>query len=208
MATWTTFYINTDAVKLLVQKLSDLTDNLHVAYDTDFPSDMGDYQMLDTHLAPNYIAVGQTEPDWTTIVHNSFNKMEDWGTLLSKQFSCKLIVTMAQSVSSYYYFALYDHGEKIREIQACYSDDTEEINFGKKFDFENEKPGQKHVWEEEESYLFDFDAIEEYCKHFNLTIQIDYSNIKWTVLKGQNIRKEVSEYIQKLLVRKPWWKFW
>ena len=208
MATWTNLYINTDDAKAVCEKLKDLTDNLELIYDADFPSDMGDFQLLNTDLAPNYIAVGQTGANWITVVHNSFDKMVDWGKLLSKHFSCKVIVTIAQSVSSYYYFALYDKGEKLREIEACYSDDTEGVNFGNKFDFENDQPGQKHVWEGEESYLFDFDAIEEYCSHFNLTIQTNYSNIKWTLLKGQNLKKEVAEYIQKHLVKKPWWKFW
>ena len=208
MATWTNFYINTDSAKSVVEKIAELTDNLVITHDADFPSDMGDYQMMNSDLAPNYIAIGNTQKNWITVEHNSSDKMEDWGILLSKHFSCKLIVILAQSVSSYYYFALYDKGEKLREIQACYSDDTEEIDLGKKFDFEDDKPGQKHVWDGEESYLFDFDAIEEYCTHFDLTIQTDYINVKWTVLKGQNLRREVFEYVQKYLVKKPWWKFW
>ena len=209
MATWTNFYINTDKVKSVVEKLSDLTDNLVITYDTDFPSDMGDYQQLDTDLAPNYIAVGQTELNWTTVVHNSFDKMEDWGELLSHHFECKIIVTIAQSASSSYYFALYDNGQKVREIETCYSTDFEEINFGQKFAFENDKLGHKLEWDDEEdAYLFTFEDIETYCSHFGLTIQLDYSEVNWTVLKGQNLRKEVFEYVQKLITKKPWWKLW
>lgn len=208
MATWATFYINTSETKLVIEKLVDLTNNLMVTPNTNFPPDIGDYQMLNSEIAPNYIAIGNTQLNWTTVVHNSFDKMEDWGILVSKYFSRKLIVTMAQSVSSYYYFALYESGVKLSEIEACYSDDSEEINSGKKFDFENDKPGQKHVWDGEESYLFDFDAIEEYCNHFDLTIQTDYNLVKWTILKGQNIRKEIYEYMQPFLIKKPWWKFW
>src|SRR5215203_4173722 len=115
MATWTNIYINTDQEHEVVKKLQELTDDLEVTYDTDFPSNIGDYQMLNTDLAPNYLAVGKTQSNWTTIVHNSFDKMEDWGIYLSKQFHSKLIVTLAQSVSSAYYFALYDNGIKVRE---------------------------------------------------------------------------------------------
>lgn len=208
MATWTAFYINTNELNSVVGKLTELTDNLEVIHGTEFPTDMGNYQLLDAELAPNYIAIGQTNKDWTSIVHNSFDKMKDWAKLMSSQFSCKVIVTIAQSVSSYYYFALYDKGEKLREIEACYSDDTEEINFGDKFEFENEKPGQKHVWDGEVSYLFDFDALEEYCSHFGLTLQTDYHETKWTLLKGKYRKKEISEYVQKHLVKKPWWKLW
>jgi len=61
---------------------------------------------------------------------------------------------------------------------------------------------------EDEPDLFDFDGIEKYCHHFGLAIQADYDAVKWTVLKDRNTRKEVSEYVQKHLPRKPWWKFW
>ena len=208
MATWTAFYINTNELQPVVEKLAILTDDLELVEDADFPADMGDYYLLNPDIAPNYIAIGQTSPGWITVVHNSGSKLEDWGILLSKSFACKLIVTMAQSVSSYHYFALYDKGEKLREIENCYSDDTEEINVGNRFSFESDQPGLKHVWDEEESYLFDFDAIEAYCRHFNLEIQTGYSAVSWTLLRAQNLKKEISEYLQQYLVKKPWWKFW
>ena len=208
MATWTNFYIHTDKTKSVTEKLSELTDNLTIIADSEFPPDIGEYQQLDTDLAPNYIAVGNTQPDWTTVVHNSFDKLEDWAELLSSHFDSKVIVTIAQSVSSSYYFALYDKGQKLREIETCYSTDFEEINYGQKFSFENETIGRKVEWDEEESYIFTFDEIEEYCGHFGLIIQTNFNQVKWTVLKGQNLRKEVFEHVQKLITKKPWWKFW
>lgn len=208
MATWTNIYINTDLDKEVVQKLQELTDDLEVTYNTDFPSDIGDYQMLDSDLAPNYLAIGKTQNDWTTIVHNSFDKMEDWGIYLSNHFHCKTIVTIAQSVSSFYYFALYDNGIKVREIETCYSEDFETVNFGDKFEFEGEEPGKKVNYDDEESFLFDFDSIEEYCQNFNLTIQTNYNEVKWTILKGKNLKSEVAEFMQKYMAKKPWWKFW
>jgi len=208
MATWTNIYINTDQEHEVVKKLQELTDDLEVTYDTDFPSNIGDYQMLNTDLAPNYLAVGKTQSNWTTIVHNSFDKMEDWGIYLSKQFHSKLIVTIAQSVSSAYYFALYDNGIKVREIETCYSEDFEMVDFGNKFEFEGDEPGKKVNYDDEESYLFGFDSIEEYCQHFKLVIQTDYNDVKWTVLKGKNLRNELAEFIQKYVPKKPWWKFW
>jgi hypothetical protein len=99
---------------------------------------------------------------------------------------------------------LYEHGKKLREIEVCYSEDFDMVNFGQKFPFENPEPGGRTEYDGEVSYVFDFDAIDEYCKQFNLTIQTDYDTVQWTVLKGKNVRKEVSEYIQKYLVKKPW----
>lgn len=208
MASWTKFYINTPNLEAVVEKLASLTDDLEITPNTGFPSDIGEYQQLNHDLAPNYLAVGKTQNDWVTIVYNSFDKLEDWGVELSRHFSCKMIVTLAQSVSDAYYFALYENRKKIREIDVCYSEDYDMVNFGEKFPFENPEPGEKVNYTGEESYLFGFDSIDEYCKHFNLTIQTDYDPVQWTVLKGKHVRKEVSEYIQKYLVKKPWWKFW
>lgn len=208
MATWTSIYIYTDRQQEVVQNLEELTDNLELTHDTDFPSDIGNYQLLNTDIAPNYLAVGQTQPDWTTIVHNSFSKMEDWGIYLSNHFQSKVIITVAQSVSSAYYFALYDSGTKVRVIETCYSEDFEMINFGDKFEFESEKPGKIINYDNEGSYLFDFESIEEYCQYFSLVIQTNYNEVKWTVLKGRNLKSEISEFLQKNMVKKPWWKFW
>lgn len=208
MGTWTDFYINTNSTEAVVEKLAALTDNLDITPNTPFPSEIGQYYMMDSRSPPTYLAVGKIQSDWATVVHNSFGKLEDWGIELSKHFSCKVIVTMAQSVSMAYYFALYNNGKKLREIEVCYDADFDMVNFGDKFPFENPEPGKRTELDGEVSYVFDFDAIEEYCKHFNLTIQTDYDTVQWTVLKGKNIRKEVAEYIQKYLVKKPWWKFW
>jgi len=208
MATWTKFYINTDKKQAVVEKLANLTDNLVITTETDFPHEIGNYQLLTTDLTPTYIAIGKTQHDWITIVHNSLDKMEDWGIFFSSHFSCKLIITIAQSVSSSYYFALYENGTKRREIETCYSTDFDTINFGDRFGFENPQPGNIVNYDGEESYLFDFDSIDEYCAQFSLAIQTDYNHLKWTVLKGKNLRKEVSEYVEKHLETKPWWKFW
>lgn len=164
--------------------------------------------MLSSDLPPNYISVGRTQDDWTTVVHNGSDSLEDWGIILSDLLSCKLIVTAAQSVSSYYYFALYDKGKKIREIEFCYSDDSEGINFGEKLAFEFYKPGKRRERDGKESFLFDFEAIEEYCDYFGLNIQTDYLAIKWTILKVENIRNKVAEFTQAFLTKKPWWRFW
>lgn len=62
-------------------------------------------------------------------------------------------------------------GEKVSELEYCYSTDFESTNFGNKFDFEGEEPGQKLDDDGEDSYLFDFDSTEKYCDYFGLIIQ-------------------------------------
>ena len=184
-----------------------------VTYDADFPLDMGQYQLINTNIPPNYLCVGNTQPECITVVHNSFDKLEDWGILFSEKFQCKVIMVMAQSTSDAYYFALYDHSQKRREIETCYGADFAMINEGEPFDFEGPYPGEKSPYtinneSEEASYLFDFDSIERYCSHFGLQLEYDYSTVKWTILKG-NVKREIDEYLKKLgLNKKPWWKFW
>ena len=208
MGSWTNFYISIPDAKAVVEAIADLTDEMVITHDVEFPEEMGDYQMYDLGLSPTYIAIGNTQPHWTTIVHNSFDKMEDWGELLSKKFNYKVIVTIAQSVSMAYYFALYENGVKLREIETCYSDDSEEVNYGKKFDFEDARPGHKSEWNGEEIYSFDFNDIEAYCRHFNLTIETNYNDVQWAVLKARHLKKEsVTDYLKRT-VKKPWWMFW
>ena len=142
MGTWTSFYINTDKTQAVVEQLTDLANDLVVSLDETFPKQMGEYQLLNTNWTHTCLAVGNTQNSWVTVVHNSFSKLEEWGIHLSEQFSCRLIVTMAQSVSDYYYFALYENGIKQREIEVCYSDDSERIDFGGKLDVERCRPGK------------------------------------------------------------------
>src|SRR5688500_16499882 len=149
MGTWTDFYINTNNTEAVVEKLAALTENLDITPNTPFPSEIGQYYMMDSRSPPTYLAVGKTQNDWLTVVHNSFGKLEDWGIELSKHFSCKVIITMAQSVSDGYYFALYENGKKLREIEVCYSEDIDAVNFGEKLPFENPEPGIKVEFEGE-----------------------------------------------------------
>jgi hypothetical protein len=118
-------------------------------------------------------------------------------------------MTMAQSVSSVYYFALYEHGKKVREIETCYSSDFKEINYGAKFDFEAALPGKKVNYGNGEEYLFDFSSIEEYCSKLGVTIQSDYDITTWTILKGSQVRKRIPDVLKELAQKKkPWWKIW
>ena len=87
MATWTNFYVNTTHKEAAVEKLDVLTDNLDITAETSFPSEIGEYYMMNSELAPTFLAIGKTQDDWVTISHNSFDKLEDWGIELSETFS-------------------------------------------------------------------------------------------------------------------------
>lgn len=208
MATWNTFYVNTNdqaAVVRYLQNLAGISDSVSVA----FPSDIQDYYLANEHAFPTYLVVGSTQSDWVTIVHNSFNKLPEWVLALSNDMGTKVIVTGAQSVSSYYYFAFYENGKMKRELEFCYSDDSDPLISGDPLWFEGEEPGTKTEEEDGEvEYFFDFDDIENYCKQFGLTIQVTYSDYSWIVLKKETTQKTIKDVIASLAVRKPWWKFW
>lgn len=204
MATWTAFYVKTKDEESLTDKLKSLS-GINNSIVSKFPPDhYGSF--LVNEVPPSYLVFTGTQPGWVTVVYNSAHKLTDWSIDISRQFNTQVIVTQAQSVSSYYYFALYEKGEKVRELEYCYSTDFEPTNFGNKFDFEGEEPGQKLDDDGEDSYLFDFDSIEKYCDHFGLIIQTNYHEHEWTVLKSKRIGKTVSRAVRAM--RKPWWKFW
>ena len=129
MATWTSFYIQHDDLITIEQELKELS-GIQEGSSGEFPRALDDYYLANENTNPTYLVAGKTQQDWVTVVHNSFSKLSEWGSFLSKKFQTKVIVTGAQSVSSYYYFALYENGSKLRELEFCYSDDFEPVNFG------------------------------------------------------------------------------
>lgn len=202
MASWTSFYVQTADQHSLVDQLKSLS---HIQHSTvgEFPSNLSD-RFVSEHAPPNYLVIATTQPGWVTIVHNGAAHLEEWGIDLSRTFNTQVIFTAAQSVSSYYYFALYEFGEKKRELEFCYSDDSEPVIVGTPLPFEGEVPGEKEEYDGEVTYVFDFDSIERYCQHFGLVIQRDYREYEWTILRKKS---STSASIAKTS-SKPWWKFW
>lgn len=207
MATWTSFYIQYDDLTAIEQELKELS-GIQDAFSGTFPNDLHEYYLANENTNPTYLVVGKTQEGWVTVVHNSFSKLSEWSTLLSQKFETKVIVTGAQSVSSYYYFALYENGLKLRELEFCYSDDFKSVNFGNRLWFEGEEPGTKEEFDGEIEYFFGFEDIDNYCKQLGLTIQLSYSEFTWLTLKKEAKQKTVKDVISELGTNKPWWKFW
>jgi hypothetical protein len=184
MSTWSSFFIrNTDKQKV-IEKLKLLTC-VNETYEGKITDDYYDSFLMDESL-PNYLAVSDGQPNWIAININSPNKLIDWCTQFSKEFNTEVILILAQNTSDYYYFSYYNKGIKLREIECCYGGDIEEINFGEKFHFENEEPGTKTEYDGITEYFFDFECMEEYCKHFELALQYDCDKIIWTFLKSDS----------------------
>lgn len=209
MATLTSFYIYSNEKALVVEQLRQLS-GITTITELSNAKNLGVDWLLDDRKLPTYLAVGQTNKDWVAVVHNSFNKLESWCVKLSLQLQTKVIVTMAQSVSDVYYFALYDSGRKLREIEVCYSGDDHPVNYGEKFDFEEEEPGRRDEFEGEVEYFFGFEEMEHYCQQFGLEIQTDYSQMTWTVFNSNKKHGIGEAYLASggKKPQKPWWKFW
>lgn len=203
MSSWTAFYINTTHTEAVVEKLKSLS-GIEKITQGEYPKDLYNNYLFG-HEKPDFMAIGKTQLDWTTVWYNNFSRLVDWATEFSQTLNCRVIVILAQNTSDAYYFALYEGGKKLREIEVCYSEDMEPVNWGEKFSFEADEVGilTNH------GYLFDFDALEEYSIHFGLKLQTDYDQVSWYTMKGEGKRFTVNDYINKhLKPKKPWWQFW
>ena len=103
-------------------------------------------------------------------VQHALKNLEGRGKELSKDLQTEVIIASAQINAGFYHFSLYRKGERTREIEYCYGADYETINIGERFDFEDEQPGKKVEYNGEVDFIFDFDSIEEYSKHFGLVV--------------------------------------
>jgi hypothetical protein len=206
MGTWAAIFVNSNELDQVTGTLKQLSaiDTLHKG---EFPtSDLYNNILVEDNAGPTYLVFAQTQPDWIMIRHNALQNLEGWGKTLSASHQTKVIICSAQSNADFYHFSLYDQGTMLRKIEYCYGDDYEPINQGNRFAFENEEPGVKMEYAGEVSYIFDFDSIEEYAKHFGLEVQPDYDSItEWCILKTKSRYKTLGDYKKSL---KPWWKFW
>jgi hypothetical protein len=204
MSTWISLFLKTPDKNKVVDRLKSLS-GITISNEGAFPNDCFEHFLLDESL-PNYLVIGSPQQDWVRVVYNSSHKLTDWCITLSRELETEVILTLAQSVSDYYYFSYYSKGVKLRELEFCYSADFDEINFGEKFHFENEKPGIKSDFDGEESYLFDFESIEKYCGHFGIEVETDDSKATWTILKGPSKGKTMKDCVEG--DKRPWWKIW
>lgn len=211
MASWSVFYINTNDMEAVIAKIDSLSKALGESIRQS--PEKYDRQIHLEGQPSAQLNVSCLQDGWLTVTHYSSWKYNDWLEELSKTFNTKVIGTLAQSVSDYYYFVLYDHGSKKREIEVCYSDDSETVDSGEKFPFEGEQAGE--YFEEDNAYLFDFDSIEKYCAHFGLTIGQDYDSVKWTRIQNAAAAEwtkvvDMPGHTSAVGPKKPkpWWKFW
>ena len=206
MGTWAAIFIKTNDLESVTNKLQKLSNIDTVIRDVFPTKDLYENMLLDDDTKPTYLVFAQTQPSWIMIRHNGFKNLEKWGEDLSEFFKTKIIIACAQTNAGFYHFSLYDKGEMQRKIECCYGSDYEPINIGNRFEFEDEQPGSKEEYDGETEYIFDFDNIEEYSRHFGLEIQPNYDDKKeWLILKSSVNQNTLKNFYNK---PKAWWKFW
>jgi len=205
MGRWAAIFINTNDIHSTTEKLKGLS-GIDTLYTGAFPTaDLYDNLLLED-AQPTFLIYAQTQPDWIMIRHNALKNLEGWGKELSEHINTRVIICSALRTADFYHFSLYERGEILRVIEYCYGEDYEPINLGHPFDFEEDPPGKKFEYRGDVDYIFDFDSIEEYSKHFGLEVQPDYESIsEWMILKTHTRLRTIRNFRSKL---KPWWKFW
>lgn len=203
MGTWICFYVKASNKSELVGTLQSVSGAIDVTEEQ--PGNLANDLLPSTNSAPDRFILSQTQPEWITVFHNSFDKLEELALGISEDLNTSVIVTIAQSVSDYYYFGLYSNGYKRREIEVCYNDDSQPMNLGERLPFEEEEPGKKVEHDGEVSYLFGFDSLEKYGEHFGLRMSVDVEQFTWTVVEHPKYKLVAKLAVQR---SKPWWKFW
>jgi len=207
MATWNEFYIQTQDLEKVVEKLKQLF-NIQKVSKGAFPDNFRKKYLWEPDALPDFMVVGKTHEKWVTVRNNSFNKLVQCFENISSDLDCKIIVISAQNTVDYYYYAVYDKGEKIREIAVCYGDDIETLNYGIPFEFEDEEPGRRY--EESDDFIFDIDCIIEYSEYLGLKLDFETKEIEWILLDGEAQKKRISDVVTNKISKpkNPWWKFW
>jgi len=207
MATLNEFYIQTQDLDIVVEKLKDLF-NIQKVTKGSFPDNFRKKYLWEPDAVPDFLVVGKTHEEWVTVRNNSFNKMVQHFENISGDLNCKTIVVSAQNTVDYYYYAVYEKGQKIREIAVCYGDDIETLNYGVPFEFEDEEPGIR--FKESEDFIFDIDSIINYSEHLGLKLDFQTNDLEWILLNGESQNKRVSDVVTSKIskAKKPWWKFW
>ena len=128
----------------------------------------GDEFLISMDLPTKFAAIAE-QPGWVTIYYNSFNRLRDLETDLSKEFQGEVITVTAQSCSSAYYFSVSSSGKHLRALESA--DGEWSLREGDLLPFETEPIGTNLSDEGEEPwYVFDSDSVTEYCKHFGLKL--------------------------------------
>ncbi len=153
---------------------------------------------------PSLLSVKQVTTAVAEIHFNSFAKLNDLASLLSKTFGTNVVVNIYQSVSTASYWALHSMGKRIRSIEA--GDREVNSHTGDRLPFEGPEPGRVYEDEGDKFVWFDSDEQDWYNREVGVPVDVyqDYDAgwINFTIADDlKPTQKEID-------LRKPWWRLW
>ena len=155
---------------------------------------------------PTIFSVKQVTDKITEIHYNSFSKVVDLVSYLTKKLTTKAVVNIYQSTAEACYWAYYLSGEQLREIES--GDGEIGDNNGIKLDFENDILGHNiSDVGEEPFYIFGSGDMEKYNEEVDIRIGIYLEGgSNWVNYKRIQIIGDSKSNVTS--INKPWWKFW
>jgi hypothetical protein len=129
----------------------------------------GDEFLCSEEQPPTKFAIVSEQPGWFTAHYNSFLRLGELATELSRSLNTVVISVIAQSCSSGYLLSIYQSGRSLRTLE--FADGSWIKQEGPLLPFESEPLG-KNIAEPgvEPYYVFENESVREYCEHFGLKL--------------------------------------
>ena len=184
--------INIYQIHIKTDKIDEIKDFLvnwledKYGYQPELQLNQDSYLPFFENEVPTHFALSVLHEEWISILHDSYDQLIDLTSRLSATFNTLVIHTIGQSTVDTYNLNIFQDGDLIRKID-CGEGYLGIEQYGEPLPFEKSPIGRKAVLEDEDSYFFDYEDMQEYCLHFNIDILIDPSvrDGSWEVLKIQ-----------------------
>ncbi|MCM3669402.1 hypothetical protein M3181_10385 [Mesobacillus maritimus] len=166
--------------KMLVHYLEQQTNNRSVIIQLAEKTSINFF----THEIPTMFAVSIQHEGWVTVLHDSFDHLNELTEMLSNFFNTMVIHALGQSTVDNYYLSVYQHGILLRVIS--YEDDNVEVEQkGRPFSFEKLPIGKNIGTDSVPSYVFDYNEMQSFCLHFQVDLLSDVTelNEQWMIIQ-------------------------
>ncbi|MFD1019659.1 hypothetical protein [Thalassobacillus hwangdonensis] len=148
------------------------------------------------HESPKLFAVRKLQDGWTTVLHDSYEKLEEFNQKLSTYFDGLVVHTLGQSTVDTYYLSVHQRGELTRELY-CGEDTLGVEERGNPLPFESEL-----LFDEVgDSIFIDYIYLEEFCEQLGIRHLIEAEAIDgtWEVMRITETTGNPSTLIQRFM---------
>lgn len=193
------FHVNSNQKSKLVKLLENYS-GIRSVVTKRRTDDLLDNILADTNADPDYYVVNQSSRLWQSVECNSFKKLHNLGSLISKKLETIFIQTLYCSEGKYAYFLVYDRGSMTREIEGTGITPMPRINQGRVLPFETR---ERESGRANKIRLFDLDSIADYCLQMGIDISNLHNEYYSVVLEGKR-KGEVLYHIERDKLRALW----